>query len=308
MKCRALVFLEAVLLLGGGGGDALGKVRVAATVPDLAAIAQAVGRDRAEVLTLTLPTQDPHFADAKPHLALKLNQSDLLLVVGLDLEIGWLPVLITGARNPRIQSGADGCLDLSSVVRLKEVPTVRVDRSQGDIHPGGNPHYLVDPENAILVAKAIAARLTRLDPSGSSAYAENLRRFSEELARARVRWREKAKPFAGMKVVPYHKSWVYLTDFLGLVVVDHLEPKPGIPPSSAHVLQIIRTIQAQKVPLMIQEEYYPDRTAKLIAEKTGATLVVLPGGADLRKGEGYVQRMDRLVGMVLGALGSRRGR
>jgi zinc/manganese transport system substrate-binding protein len=299
----------AALLLGtlllSGPRPAAARLKVAATVPDLAALAQAVGGDRVEVFSLTLPTQDPHFVDARPHLALQLNKANLLLLVGLELEAGWLPTLITGARNPAIQVGAEGYLDCSGLVALKEVPRTKVDRSMGDIHPGGNPHYLTDPDNALRVAAALVDRLARLDPAGRAAYAENARRFGEALGKARARWTELARPFRGAEVVTYHKSWIYVTDSMGLGIAATLEPKPGIPPSPAHVLSVIQIMRQRKVRVLLQEEYYPDRTAKLVAEKTGARLLILEGGTRVAQGESYVQRMDKLMQKLAAALGGR---
>jgi hypothetical protein len=173
---------------------ALAALKVVATVPDLAALARAVGGERVEVTALALPTQDPHFVDAKPSLALELNRADLLLAIGLGLESGWLPTLQTGARNPRILAGSPGYWEASSAVRLLEVPEAPVDRSAGDIHPGGNPHFLYDPRAALVVAKALAARLAQVDPAGASAYQANLARFTTELEAARAQWEQQLAP------------------------------------------------------------------------------------------------------------------
>lgn len=281
---------------------AAAKLRVAATVPDLAAIASAVAGSRGEVFSLSLSTQDPHFVDARPHLALKLNRADALLVVGLQLEVGWLPVLLTGARNSKIVVGGEGYLDCSTVVRLKEVPRVKVDRSMGDIHPGGNPHYLIDPDNALRVARAVAARLSKLDPDGKATYDSNLKAFERAVAAGKRRWRKALASHTGTPLVTFHKSWRYFVEAMGLEVVAHLEPKPGIPPNARHVMRVIRTMRAQKVPVLVQEEYYPDRTARLVARKAGARLVVMPGGARVREGESYIARMDRLVERLANAL------
>jgi zinc/manganese transport system substrate-binding protein len=304
---KRLCVLVALLFPLASGVDARAKVKVAATVPDLAAIARAVGGDRAEVFSLTLPTQDPHFVDARPHLALQLSKADLLLLVGLELEVGWLPVLLTGARNPAIQNGTDGYLDCSTVAALKEVPRAKIDRSQGDIHPGGNPHYLVDPGNSRRIAAAVAQRLGKLDPAGAKAYAANARAFGDALAKAEARWQEQLKPYRGMAVVAYHKSWIYFTDTMGLRIAEHLEPKPGIPPNAAHILRVIQTMRAQKTRVLLQEEYYPDRTAKLVCDKTGARLLILAGGTRVRDGESYLQRMDAMVQKLLHALQAARG-
>jgi zinc/manganese transport system substrate-binding protein len=301
-------FLLATLLFAlAWPAPAAARLTVAATVPDLAALAREVAGARAEVFSLTLPTQDPHFVDARPHLALQLSRADLLLVVGLDLEVGWLPVLLTGSRNPAIQTGSKGYLDCSTVVELKEVPRKRIDRSEGDIHPGGNPHYLVAPDNARRVVDAVAARLTQLDPAGAATYAANARAFSDALAKARGRWAEKMKPYQGAAVVAYHRSWIYLADTLGLRIADHLEPKPGIPPNAAHVMHVIQLMRATGIGVLLQEEYYPDRTAQLVCQKTGARLVILAGGARVREGESYLVRMDKAVARVASALAGKGG-
>ncbi|MCC6751683.1 MAG: zinc ABC transporter substrate-binding protein [Deltaproteobacteria bacterium] len=276
-------------------------LRIAATVPDLAALAREVAGARAEVFSLTLPTQDPHYADARPHLALQLNRANLLLTVGLGLEVGWLPTLLSGARNPAIQPGTAGHLDCSTLAQLKDVPQAKVDRSQGDVHPGGNPHYLTDPDNAVRIARVLGERLGQLDPAGAATYRRNALAFVAALGGARRRWLAFAASVRGRPVVTYHKSWVYLTDFLGLRVVAQLEPKPGIPPSPSHVLQVMLLMRSERVSVLLQEDYYPDRTAQLMAEKTGARVVRLPGGTNLAGGERYLQRMEALVQRVVRA-------
>jgi len=304
---RLHVSLVTLIALLFPAGAAQARLKLAATVPDLAAIAREVTGNRADVYSLTLPTQDPHFVDARPHLVLKLNRADLLLTVGLELEVGWLPVLLTGARNAKIQPGTDGYLDCSTLVRLKQVPRQKLDRSMGDIHPGGNPHYLVDPDNAIRVARGVATQLARLDSDGRGAYDKNAADFAERLKQARKRWAAQLAPYRGTEVVAYHKSWVYFTDAMGLKIVEHLEPKPGIPPSAAHVLRVIRTMQAKKVPILLQEEYYPDRTAQLVSKKTGARLLILSGGTHLQQGQTYLKRMDAMVDMLVAALRAKKG-
>ena len=236
---------------------AAAKLRVVATVPDLAAIALAVGGKRIQVDSLSTPHQDPHFVDARPHLMLKLNRADLLLVIGLQLEVGWLPVLLTGARNGKIQPGNEGYFDCSTEVQLRQVPQMRIDRSMGDIHPGGNPHYLLHPGNALQLARAVAARMGRLDPEGRKAYQANLKTFSEALQRAHRRWQTRMKPFHGTQVVAFHNAWVYFAEAMGLKIIDYLEPKPGIPPNPAHLLKLIRRMRAAKVPADRLQELLP---------------------------------------------------
>jgi zinc/manganese transport system substrate-binding protein len=270
-------------------------LNVVATLPDLAAISKSVGAEHVSVTTLALPTQDPHFVDAKPNLALALNKADLLIVAGLDLEIGWLPTLQLGARNTKIQTGNPGYLDASQFVKILEAPTAKVDRSQGDVHPGGNPHYLHDPRAAISVARGIQERLAQLDPKNAAAYKANLDKFTAELTAAQAGWEKRLAALRGMPVISYHKTTAYLGDWLGFDTIAYLEPKPGIPPTPSHVAEVLTLGRQKKARLVVQEEYYPDSTSRLVAAKIPAGLVILPSGADFRAGETYVQRMERLV-------------
>jgi zinc/manganese transport system substrate-binding protein len=268
---------------------------VVTTVPDLAALAKAVGGDKATVTSLSLASQDPHFVDAKPNFVLMLNRADLLIAVGLDLELGWLPKLQLGARNPRILSGSPGFLDASQLVRVLDVPVAKVDRSQGDVHPGGNPHYLTDPRAALLVARGIAARMEQLDPENAATYRANLEKFSAELEAARADWEKRLAPLRGMPVISYHKTTAYLADWLGFETIAFLEPKPGVPPTPSQVSKVLIQGRQQKARLILNEEYYPDATARVLASKMPATLVIIPGGADFRAGETYLQNMEELV-------------
>jgi zinc/manganese transport system substrate-binding protein len=270
-------------------------LKVVATVPDLAALAKAVGGDKVSVQSLAVSTQDPHFVDARPSLMLDLNKADLLLAVGLQLEVGWLPSLQTGARNEKILSGGTGFLDCSQFVKLLEVPPVPQDRSHGDVHPGGNPHYLYDPRAAVPVARGIAARMAQLDPKNAQAYQANLARFTQELEAARKGWEQRLAGLKGTPVVAFHKSLPYLADWVGFDTVAFLEPKPGIPPNPSHVAEVLGIARSRKARMLVQEEYYPTNTSRLVAEKIPAPLVVLPGGTDFRGGQTYVQRIEELV-------------
>lgn len=303
----SLITIASLLLSFCFSPNALAKLRVVATVPDLAAIAQAVGGSHVAVKSLATPQQDPHFVDARPHLMLALNRADLLLIMGVDLEVGWLPVLLTGARNARIQIGNPGYLDCSTVVALKDVPKIRIDRSQGDLHPGGNPHYLINPDNAARVAQAIAKRFIQLDPPQAQSYETNLAHFTKQLSSAKQRWLAALQPFSNTAFVSYHKAWVYFAAWTSLKVVGYLEPKPGLPPNPAHLLRLIQQIRRQKVPLILCKSYYPDRATQLVAQKSGATLVRTNAGTDLARGETYIKRMDRLVYAVVKALKAKKG-
>jgi zinc/manganese transport system substrate-binding protein len=270
-------------------------LNVVTTVSDLGALTKAIGGDKASVTVLALPSQDPHFVDAKPNLALALNKADLLVAIGLDLELGWLPTLQLSARNVKIQAGNTGYLDASQFVKILEAPVVKVDRSQGDVHPGGNPHYLHDPRMAVAVARGLQERMAQLDPKNAAAYQANLEKFITEVEAARADWEKRLAAVRGVPVISYHKTTAYLGDWLGFKTIAYLEPKPGIPPTPSHVAQVLIQGRQQKAQFVVQEEYYPDSTSKLVASKIPAGLVIFPSGANFRESETYVQRMERLV-------------
>ncbi|HEY9900055.1 MAG TPA: metal ABC transporter substrate-binding protein [Pantanalinema sp.] len=273
------------------------KVKVVATLPTLAAIAREVGGDAVEVTSLAGPNQDAHFVDARPNLALALNKADVLMVNGLELEAGWLPVLLTGSRNSRIQPGAAGYLDASSLVPLKQIPQQKIDRGMGDIHPGGNPHYLTDPRNGGRVAVGIAAKLASLDPANAAGFK---RRANALKADAEAIASSQSKRFADLQVVErhvvtYHNSWIYFLDWLNLIAIGTIEPKPGISPDPGHVAWLLGHMRKVHADVIMQEAYYPTRIGSLLASKAQATLVVLPGGADFAGGQSYLDYVKELT-------------
>lgn len=293
MQLRCILVLLATLV--GLAGTARAELRVVTSTPSLAALAQVVGGGHVHVTSLALPTQDPHFVDARPNLALELAKADLLVVVGLDLEVGWLPALLTASRNSNVQRGGKGYLDASSLIPLLDVARGKVDRSQGDIHPGGNPHYMVDPRRAGKIAVGIAARMAELDPSNQKAYSANAKAFLEKLAKWQQHWQAELQHLKGRKVLGYHQSLSYLAEWLGFEVVIHLEPKPGIPPNPGHVARVIDVAKQNQVSLMVQESYFPTKTSELVVQKVGAKLAVLPGGANFQGGESYLGYIDQCV-------------
>ncbi len=272
-------------------------LKVVATVPMLGAMASEIGGGHAEVKVLSLPTQDPHFLDAKPSLALDLNHADLLLVVGLGLESGWLPVLQQGARNPKILTGARGYLDVSGSVDLLE-RAANVDRAMGDIHAGGNPHFLFDPRAVQKLAPVLADRMAELDPANAGLYRQKSTELTTQIGSQLRPWAERAGALRDQPFVAYHGSWAYLSSWLGLRQIALLEPKPGIPPNAAHVAEVLAQARASNVKLLLQETYYPDATAKLIAEKIGARIVRIAGGP--APGQTVIGYFDALVGQLVG--------
>jgi zinc/manganese transport system substrate-binding protein len=279
------------------------KLNVVATTPDLAALAQAVGGPNIDLLTLGKPTEDPHFVDAKPSFILKLNRADVLIEGGAELEIGWLPALLDQARNTKLAADAPGHVAAAQGVGLKEIPSA-LDRSKGDIHAAGNPHYLVDPANAKIVAQHLAEAFCTLDPKSSPAYRANLKKFTDELEAKIPEWERTLAPFQGQQVAAYHNSWLYFGERFGLKIDLFLEPKPGLPPTPAHLASIITRMRADKVRAILVDPYLNRRTAETVAEKTGAAVVEVtqfPGGVK-GTGGGYIQMMDYLVNSVARAL------
>lgn len=278
------------------------KLRVVTTVETLADLTRKVGGDRVDVVSLGRGYVDPHFVEAKPNLVLALNRTDLLIHVGLELEIGWLPPLVLGARNDRIQPGQPGNLDASTVIPVLDAVTTKVDRSMGDIHPMGNPHYWIPPSNAVLIAREIANRLRALDGAESAVYDRNERAFEAEIARRLPAWEAKAAVLRGVKVVTYHKSWTYVSRWLGLVEVGYLEPKPGIPPSPSHIAELIAQMVREGVKLVLLESFFPRSTADLVAQKTQARTVVMASDVGARPDiKDYFALVDAVIQALVDA-------
>ncbi len=280
-------------------------LRVVTTTADLASIASEIGGDRIEVRSIAKGYQDPHFVDAKPSYLLDLRRADLLIAVGLELEVGWLPALLQQARNPKLLK-PEGYLDASSNAEILEKPQ-QVTRAMGDVHPFGNPHYWLDPENGRAVARAIAAKLSRLDPAGKPVYEKNLATFESKLTEKEKEWAAKMAPFAGTEVVTYHKSWTNLLKFFRLVAVGYIEPLPGIPPSPAHTLEIINLISSRKIRLILVEPFFDSKTPKFIASKTGATVLTFyPSVGGIPEIKDYFGLFDYNIAAFVAAAGSKK--
>ena len=256
--------------------SAAGKIQIITSTTDLAALAQEVGGDKINVESIARGYQDPHFVDAKPSFLLKLKQANLLIVVGLDLEIGWLPPLITQSTNPKIQVGAPGYLDASRFARILEIPTGQVTRAEGDVHPLGNPHYWLDPENGLRIAKGIADKLSQMRPDDAADFAQRYTDFERRLKQADQRWLEEMKPYAGRKIVTYHRSWPNFAEHFHLDVVGYVEPRPGIPPSPQHTVELIQLMKREGVKVIVVEPYFDLKTPDSIARETGGQVIVLP--------------------------------
>lgn len=299
MKRHLLKVVVALAIGLGFAPAARAEVRVVSSIATLGSLAKEVGGDRVRVDLLSNGTQDPHFVEPKPSLMLTLNRADLLLFVGLDLEIGWLPPLVLGSRNPKIQPGELGSLDCSQAIPVLDVPQTKVDRSQGDIHPMGNPHYWVPPDSAKRLAALIAQRLKQLDPDGASEYDKRVSDFDSRVDAKVKEWQPLIEKARGKTVATYHKSWSYVSSWLGLHEVDYVEPKPGIPPDPRHLAHLIGEMKAAHATLLLMESFYSRSVASLVAEKAGATLLVLP--TDLKAQPGIDSWFD-LAQAVLQAI------
>lgn len=255
--------------------SAASKLKIVTATTDMAALAQEVGGDRVSVESIARGYQDPHFVEAKPSFLLKLRQADLLIGVGLQLEIGWLPPLITQCGNPRIQVGAAGYLDASQFAEILEIPTGAITRAMGDVHPLGNPHYWLDPENGRRIARGIQMKLAEMRPADAAYFDQQFQAFSQRVTDASKVWDQQMQAFHGRKVVTYHRSWPNFAKRFGVDVVGYVEPRPGIPPSPGHTVELIQMMKRENVKVILVEPYFDLKTPNAIARETGAQVVVL---------------------------------
>jgi ABC-type Zn uptake system ZnuABC Zn-binding protein ZnuA len=303
MRSTTLLPTALAGLLLAAGAQAQAALKVVTTTEDLASLVREVGGTRVQVDALARGYQDPHFVEAKPSFILKLNKADLLVAVGRELEIGWLPPLINQSRNAKIQPGAPGYLDASGNVRILEIPQGQITRAMGDVHPAGNPHYWLDPGNGRRVAQAIRDRLSQLDPAGASEYASRYADFDRRLAAAERRWEAAMAPYKGTKVVTYHRSWPNFAERFGLDVIGYVEPRPGIPPSPSHTLELIQEMKRQNVKLILVEPYFDTKTPDAVARETGAKVVVLLPSVGGEKGaDDYIKLFDVDVDKLVAAM------
>ncbi len=299
---KSLMLAVAVSLMMQGPVWAA-PLRVVTTTEDLAAIAREVGGPLVEVESLARGAQDPHYLETRPSMILKASRADLFIQVGLGLEAAWAPVLMTAARNPRIQPGGRGFLDASTAIEPLDIPSAPLDRSQGDVHSLGNPHYLLDPDNGRRVAHVIADKLTELLPERAEEIGRREQVFARGLDEAIAGWKARMKPHAGAVVVTYHRSWSYFARAFGLEVADYIEPKPGIPPSAAHLDQLIRQMKAKQIGFIIIEPYFSRSTPELLVRETGAQLLVLPPAVGAEGVTMYHALFDTLVDRLTAAFG-----
>jgi ABC-type Zn uptake system ZnuABC Zn-binding protein ZnuA len=274
------------------------KIKVVTTTTDLAAIVKEIGKDQVEVKSIAKGYQDPHYVEAKPSYMRLLNKADLLVYVGLQLEISWLPLLIQGARNSDILPGNTGNLNASMGIHVLEVPEGEVDRTMGDIHPEGNPHYWLDPRNGIQIARTIAKRLKSLQPDQATYFEENLEYFTNSHQEKIQSWEKEMTPYRGLEIVCEHKQWEYLTNWLDLKIVGLVEDRPGIPPSPKHTAQLITQMRERKVPLLLNAVFYDPNIPSKVAKRGGARFLILPTSVEGEEGiESYLDLFDRIISL-----------
>lgn len=339
---RDLLLVAVTLVLGGRAFAA--PLRVCTTTPDLGSLVRAVGGDEVEVTVFAKATEDPHFVEARPSFVRALGQAELLVVDGLDLEIGWLPPLLTGSRNAAVQPGGRGHLDASRSIQPLEVPTGTIDRTAGDVHPFGNPHYLLDPINGLAVADAIRAKLEQLRPDGRERFTDRFESFRGRLGAAMLGERLGGKyPLAkiaelhalgkleafleaqqerallggwfgalagarDLKAVSDHNVWPYFARRFGITIVGFLEPRPGYPPTTRHLETLVETMRTEHVRLVLATAYYDPRHARFVAERTGAAIVAMANQPGARPGtDDYLAMIDYDVRAVAEAVAKQRG-
>ena len=303
MTNRYSTWLLLSLLASPAIAHAQGKLNVVATTQDLASIAGEVGGDRISIDSIAKGYQDPHFVEAKPSFILKLQKADVLIVVGRELEIGWLPPLIQQSRNGKIQQGAEGYLDASIQAQILEVPTGQVTRAEGDVHPLGNPHYWLDPENGKRIAKEIADKFDQLRPNDRAYFDQRLGDFISRLDAAEKRWLAMMAPYRGTKMVTYHRSFPNFAERFGLNIVSYVEPRPGIPPTPQHTLDLINLMKQQNVKLVVVEPYFDMKTPNAIGRETGAqVLVVPPSVGGTKEATDYFKLFDYDIALIVNAI------
>ena len=303
MRSKIRLLAVSMLAIVAGSRPAAAAVQVVTTTADLGSLAQEIGGDRVTVTALAKGYQDPHFVDPKPSFILAVSRADLLIVIGRELEIGWLPPLISSSRNAKIQPGGKGYLDASMNVKILEIPTGQITRAMGDVHPSGNPHYWLEPDNGRRIAQAIRDKLSELSPADRAYFAQRYSDFNGRLAEAEKRWTAAMAPYKDAKIVTYHRSWPNFMERFGLDVIGYVEPKPGVPPSPTHTLELIAEIKRQGAKVIVVEPYFDLKTAQSIANQVGGQVLVLaPSVGGAKEASDYIKLFDYDVNLLAATL------
>ncbi len=291
-----------VLTIALTSGSALAALNVFATVPEWGALVSELGGDKVNVYVATNALQDPHHVEAKPSLIARARSADLVVATGAELEIGWLPLVLQQAGNPAIKPGKRGYFEAASYVTLLDKPA-RLDRAEGDVHPGGDPHIQTDPRNIAKIAAPLAQRLAELDPPNAAWYQARYKAFSEKWTAAIANWEMQAAPLRGTKIVIQHKAFTYLQAWLGLNAIAALEPKPGVEPTTAHLSEVLELLQRDPAKMVVRAAYLSDRATQWLAERTKINVVVLPFtvGGDEQAKDLYGLFDDTIARLLKGA-------
>ena len=268
------IFLFFFVTLSVAEASFAGKINVVTTLADLKSMTELIGGEKVDVFSIATGFQNPHFVDPKPSYIIKLTKADMFVTIGLDLEAGWSPSLLSSSRNTKIQKGNAGYVDASEGVALMQVPST-LNRSEGDIHIFGNPHYWLDPENGKIIAKNICDGLCRVSPENKMYFETNLKAFNTKIDFKIKEWATKMLPYKGSKIIAYHNEWCYFENRFGLKIVDFLEPKPGIPPSPSQLVKVIGEVKADKIKVIISSPYFTTSSGEVVAKQTGAKAIVL---------------------------------
>jgi zinc/manganese transport system substrate-binding protein len=297
----SLLLVAGLLALAPRPAEA--QLKVVTSTTDLYDIAREVGGNKISARHISEGYQDPHFVEAKPSFVLQLRDADVWAFVGLDLEIGWMPLLIDGARNPKIRQGGSGYLDVSTAIRVLDRPTGNVDRSMGDVHAAGNPHYWLDPENGRRIARLFEAKFSQLDPKNASFYDANEKAFEARLNAAEKNWADDLAAIQGKPVVAWHTSWRYFAEYNKMNIVAYMEPKPGVPPSPSHLYTVVQTVKRTGAKAIVMEPFYDRKVADLVAKQTGIKVLMLPPSVGGVKGiDDYIQLMQYDMSQLAAAL------
>ena len=304
MRTMARSTLPALIALGllAGGAAAADKIRVVTTTTDLKSLTEAVGGDLVEVDALARGNQNPHDLEVRPSLMVKVRRADLLITNGLELD-QWAEVVVQGANNPKVIPGAPGRIDASQGILVLEVPTGKVDRSMGDVHPVGNPHYTLDPGMAPAITANILEGLARAAPQQRPAFEKNRGEFLGRLEQAMGRWTTTMGPFKGARVIVDHNMWLYFLTRFGLVQAGSLEERPGIPPTPGHLTKLIGTMKDERIKIILCAPWSDQKLAERVARETGAAVVLMASGVGAVKGaDTYLDMIDENVKAVAQAL------
>ncbi len=287
---------------------AFADLRVATSLTDLASVAQFVGGKHVTATSLCRGFEDPHFVPAKPSLMKEIQHADVFVSVGLELDGGWLPLVLPGSRNPKIQPGAPGFVNASDGVPVLEKPSGTVSRAEGDVHPLGNPHYYLDPKNLEIVADHLAKVFSDLDPANAADYAANAKAFDARMETSLAGWEQKMAPYKGTSIVVYHKNFVYFADRFGLKLFGTVEPKPGIPPNPKYVNDLATSMKQAGVKVVVYQPYYNAESSGQVAQRAAGVAVEVPTEVGGMPGADDVfKKFDLMVGTIADALAGKTG-